>query len=423
VFVAVVSGRRRTSDFTGHVAMAVSNWHARTRSRWIADEQAALRRVASLVARAAPPAEVFGAVAEEVGHIVPAADFAGVGRDDPDGALELVGAWNRTGRRQLVGLRVPLGARNVNTLVFERNRPARVDHLTRDGSVATAGARELGVRSSAGAPISVDGRLWGVMIAASAHEDSLPVGVEDRVADFTELTANAIAEAHAELTASRARIVATADETRRRIERDLHDGAQQQLVSLIMQLRATRVAVPPELGELDAELDRMAARLTSTLNELRDYSRGIHPAVLAEAGLDPTLTTLARRSPVTVQLGVRTRERLPEQVEVAAYYVVSEALANAAKHARASVVTVAVEAAGGVLRVLVRDDGAGGAGFARGTGLLGLKERVEALSGRISLDSPRGAGTTLRAELPLTGASRVSRPGPRAGCGALRQVV
>jgi signal transduction histidine kinase len=248
-----------------------------------------------------------------------------------------------------------------------------------------------------------------------------------RLADFTELTATALATAgaHAELTASRARIVATADETRCRIERDLNDGAQQQLVSLIMQLRATRVAVPPELGELDAELDRMAARLTSTLNELRDYARGIHPAILAEAGLGPALTALARRSPVPVRVGVRTKERLPEQVEVAAYYVVSEALANAAKHAHTPAVTVAVEAAGGVLRALVRDDGVGGIGFARGTGLLGLKDRVEALSGRISLDSPRGAGTTLRAELPLTSARRVTQPGPKADRGALvsRQVV
>ena len=204
--------------------------------------------------------------------------------------------------------------------------------------------------------------------------------------------------------ASRARIATAADQARRRIERDLHDGAQQRLASLVLRLRTAQADVPHELRELGAELDRAVADGSGALKELQEIARGIHPAILAKGGLGPALNTLARRSAVPVELDVRTTGRLPEPVEVAAYYVVSEALTNVAKHARASVVTVTVEAdaADTVLRVAVRDDGAGGADFTLGTGLVGLKDRVEALGGRILLDSPEHAGTSLRAELPLT---------------------
>jgi signal transduction histidine kinase len=210
------------------------------------------------------------------------------------------------------------------------------------------------------------------------------------------------AQLYAELTTSRARIVATADQTRRRIERDLHDGAQQRLVSLALQLRAAQAAVPPGLGELGAQLERAVAEATGALEELRKLARGIHPAILAQSGLRPALKTLAIRSPIPVDLDMRAEGRLPEHVEVSAYYVVAEALTNTAKHARASAVSVKVEVVGEVLRVAVRDDGAGGAALAQGTGLAGLKDRVEALGGRIFLDSPPGAGTSLRAEFPLT---------------------
>ena len=207
------------------------------------------------------------------------------------------------------------------------------------------------------------------------------------------------AQLYAELTTSRARIVAAADQARRRIERDLHDGAQQRLVSLALQLRAAQAAVPPELG---ADLARAAAEATGALEEVREIARGIHPAVLTEGGLRLALKALARRSPIPVDLQVHAVQRLPEPVEVSAYYVIAEALTNAARHAGASAVTVTVEVAGDVLRVAVRDDGAGGADFARGTGLAGLKDRVEALGGRLFLNSPPGAGTSLCAELPLT---------------------
>jgi signal transduction histidine kinase len=207
---------------------------------------------------------------------------------------------------------------------------------------------------------------------------------------------------YAKLTASRARIVAAADQARRRIERDLHDGAQQRLVSLGLQVRAAQAALPPELDALATELESLAAGLDGALEELRELARGLHPAILARGGLRPALKTLARRSPIPVDLQIHADGRLPEPVEVSAYYVVAEALTNAARHARASAVSVEAEVAGGLLRVAVRDDGAGGAGFTGGSGLAGLKDRVEALGGRLVLDSPRGAGTSLRAELPLT---------------------
>jgi signal transduction histidine kinase len=212
------------------------------------------------------------------------------------------------------------------------------------------------------------------------------------------------AQLYAELTTSRARIVAAADQARRRIERDLHDGAQQRIVSLALRLGTARAAVPPELNELGEDLEHIEAGLADALGELREMARGIHPPLLAVGGLRPALETLARRAPIPVDLDVHMDGRLPEQVEVSAYYVVAEALTNAAKHARASAIVVEVEVAGEVLRLAVRDDGVGGADFTAGTGLTGLKDRVEALGGRILLDSPRGAGTSMRVEFPLTGA-------------------
>jgi signal transduction histidine kinase len=189
--------------------------------------------------------------------------------------------------------------------------------------------------------------------------------------------------------------------TRRRIERDLHDGAQQQLVSLALELRAAQAAIPAEFGEHRAELSHVIDGLTGVLDGLREIALGIHPAMLAEGGLEPALKRLARRSPIPVELDVRAEGRLPEPVEVAAYYVVSEALTNAAKYARASVVRVDLQASEGSLRVAVRDDGLGGADPARGSGLLGLKDRAEAIGGTISIRSPHGAGTSLQVELPL----------------------
>jgi signal transduction histidine kinase len=227
---------------------------------------------------------------------------------------------------------------------------------------------------------------------------------ESRLTGFTELVATAVAnaESRSELAASRARIVAASDETRRRVERDLHDGAQQRLVTLGLSLRSAQAELPHDLEEIHAELSHVGTGLTAVLDELREISRGIHPAILSEGGLAPALKTLARRSPTPVALDVRVDGRLPDGVEVCAYYVVSEMLTNTAKHAQASAVHVDVARADGVLHVVVRDDGVGGADPRRGSGLVGLRDRVEALGGSIAFGSAKGAGTVVEVQLPLT---------------------
>jgi len=339
----------------------------------------------------------------EAGRLL-TAGFARLARYEPDDTATVVASWRRTGEAvPPIGDRQPLGGKNLTTIISQTRRPVRIDDYANASGGPAAAAREAGFRSAAGVPVIVQGRLWGVMVACSVDEHPLPLDTEARLASFTELVATAIANAEnlAELTASRARVVAAADETRRRIERDLHDGAQQRLVSLGLALQAAQAAVPPQLGELEGELASVAGGLASVQEDLQEMARGIHPAILARGGLGPALKTLARRCPVPVELDVRGSARLPERVEVAAYYLVAEALTNAAKHAHASVVHVDAEAASRVLRLCVRDDGCGGADPVRGTGLVGLKDRVEALGGTITVHSPAGAGTSLDAEFPL----------------------
>ena len=335
----------RLASFTELVATAIANAESRAALARLAEEQAALRRVATLVARGAAPEEVFTAVAEEVGQLLPV-DQAALCRYEPDGALTFVSQWGSVTARFPVGSRWMLGGHNVGTLVFQTGRPARVDDNAESSSGALgAGIRAAGLRSAIGTPIIVEGRLWGTISVASQREQPLPADTEARLVSFTELVATAIAnaESRAELMASRARIVAAADETRRRIERDLHDGTQQQLVSLMLDLRAVQAAVPPGLAELEGGLSRIAERVTGVFDQVREISHGIHPAILSERGLQAALKALARRSAVPVELDLRTGRRLPGRVEVAAYYAVSEALANAAKHARASVVHVELD--------------------------------------------------------------------------------
>src|SRR5262249_36562663 len=223
-----------------------------------------------------------------------------------------------------------------------------------------------------------------------------------RLHDFTELVATAVAnaESRAELAASRARVIAAADETRRRIERDLHDGAQQQLIALTLSLRGAAAKVPDGLAELRTEGGQGAAGLTSAITELREMSRGIHPAVLTEGGVVPALKALARRSTVPVELDLRCDRRLPDGVEVAVYYVVSEALTNASKHGNASRVRIALWIEGDTVRLWIGGDGVGGADPGRGSGLMGLRDRVEALGGTIGVASPPGAGTRLEIAIP-----------------------
>jgi len=393
----------RLADFTELLATAIANAESREALARLAEEQATLRRLATLVARGVPPDEVFWAVSDEVGRLF-GSDSAAVVRFEHDPpALVAVGV------RQSIPV-IPIGTRwelddgLASAEVYRTGRPARVDAMDRSsvsGPVA-ASVRRLGVVSTVACPIIVQGRLWGAL-SVSSTDEPLPVDAEERLEKFTELVATAIANAdsRAELAASRRRIVAAADEARRRIERDLHDGTQQRLVSLALAARNAQAEVPPDRGDLDGELARIATGLADAVAELQELSRGIHPAILSHGGLGPALRTLARRSAVPVELEVTTDTRFPAPVEVAAYYVVSEALANAAKHARASQVAVSLVPGEGRLLLSIGDDGVGGADPARGSGLVGLADRVEALGGSIRVRSRPGAGTHITAELPL----------------------
>ncbi|MDQ1514317.1 MAG: hypothetical protein QOE80_147 [Actinomycetota bacterium] len=369
----------------------------------LVEEQAALRRVATLVARAVPPAEVFDAVCGEVGWLLEA-PLTRLLRCEPDGTTTILagrGELPELGRR-FVGERLELDENGAVAAVLRTGRAARLDDVQRALGPAAL-ARQPGLRSAVAGPIVVQGRLWGVMTAGWLGPGPLPAGAEGRLAQFTELAATAIANADSrvELAASRARVVAAADESRRRIERDLHDGTQQRLVALALDLRAADASVPPEMVEVKAQLASTADGLAAAVDNLQEISRGIHPAILSQGGMEAALKVLARRSSVPVQLDVSGDRRLPDSVQVAVYYVVSEALTNVAKHARASLVRVRLAAEGAVLRLSVDDDGVGGAVPGEGSGLIGLRDRIEALGGTIEIASPAGTGTTLLVEIPV----------------------
>jgi len=367
------------------------------------EQQAALRRVATLVARGVPPSDVFAAVVMELSRCL-GTDYAALFRCETGGAATLVAARDGPGAtKEPVGGRFSLEIENLAATVLRTGRAARMDsHGNAPGSAA-ANIRELGSRSGVGAPIVVNGRLWGSAIVGSSGPEALPPDTAARVGDFADLVATAIANAatREELTASRARIVAAADDARRRFERDLHDGAQQGLVSLGLELRALEAAVPPELPALKRQISNMVSGLAGISEDLQEIARGIHPAILSKGGLGPALNTLARRSGVPVKLDLRLNRELVESAEVAAYYVVAEALTNAAKHARATEVTVCVEVDGANLRLSIQDDGIGGAHAGKGSGLAGLTDRVEALGGQIEIASHTGSGTSLLVEIPL----------------------
>jgi signal transduction histidine kinase len=358
------------------------------------DEQAALRRVATLVARGRPSDEVFAAVAQEVGLVL-GAEITRLLRFEADGTATVTAAWLRAGERLPIGIRIPI-TNTVAAPVRETGKPARI---TEESPPELPGF----AYSAVGAPIMVGGSVWGAMTALSRADHPLPDVAVARVAEFTDLVGTAVAnaQARADLVASRARIVAASDDTRRRIERDLHDGAQQRLVALGLQTRLAEASVPPEQPPLRAQLGDIVSGLNGVSADLQEISRGIHPAILSKGGLGPALKTLARRSAVPVDLDLEIDRHLPDSVEVGAYYVVSEALTNAAKHARASVVKVGVETEGANIHLSIRDDGIGGADAAKGSGLIGLTDRVEALGGTLTVISPAGQGTSLQAELPL----------------------
>jgi signal transduction histidine kinase len=303
-----------------------------------------------------------------------------------------------------VGRQFAYDGENIAATVYRTSSIARMDSHEHAAGSTAAYIRTLGLRSGVGVPVIVDGRLWGAAIIGSTQLEPLPPDTEARVSDFTDLVATAIAnaETRSQLTASRARIIAAADGARRRFERDLHDGAQQRLVSVGLELRMAEASVPPELPVLREQISRMVTSVTGVSEDLRELSRGIHPAILCRGGLGPALNTLARRStlPVEVHLGVDGR-RLPDAVEVAAYYVVAEALTNTAKHAQATEVNVSAQADDANLRISIRDDGVGGADLTKGSGLIGLNDRVEALGGSVQISSVAGIGTTLVVTIPF----------------------
>jgi PAS domain S-box-containing protein len=361
---------------------------AESELRRLAEEQAARRRVATLVARGVSPAEVFSAVAEEVERLLDA-HATTIGRLEPDGTMAIV-ASSGTARDELpVGSRLKLESEMALTTVMQRS----------------------GFRCAAAVPIMVGGSVWGA-IAAGTNRGQFPADAEHRMAEFTELVGTAIANADSRLAlaASRRRIVTAADGARRRIERDLHDGTQQRLVSLKLSVDAAEAGVPLDRSDLRVELSRIAAGLADAVAELQKISRGIHPAILSQGGLGPALRTLARRSTIPVELDVSADTRLPEPIEVAAYYVASEALANSAKHAQASHMEVSLATRNGSLVLSIRDDGVGGADAGQGSGLVGLQDRVEALGGTIRIDSPPGCGTSLLVTLPLDVESKGAGP-------------
>jgi PAS domain S-box-containing protein len=350
-----------------------------TESRRTAREQTALRRVATLVARGVPPREVFSEVADQVGKVL-SSGSAAVLRYGADGTATVLGSAH--GPTDETADTVATAAAQE---VARTARPARVGR-------------------SVGAPIVVDDRLWGAVVATAAGPEPLPRGTESRLADFTELVATALANADSrdQLTASRARVVAAGDASRRRIERDLHDGVQQRIVSLQLDLRTAQSMLDEQPEELAEQLDHIAKGLDDAFTDLLQVARGIHPAILSKGGLGPALRALARRSAVPVELDLRLPPgRLPEQTEVAVYYVTSESFTNAAKYARASFVQVTARAEDDVLEVTIADDGVGGADLGHGSGLIGLVDRVEAIGGKLRVDSPPGEGTTLTVRLPL----------------------
>ena len=392
----------RIAQFAELVATAIANTEQRVEVSRLAEEQAALRRVATLVAEGAAPAAVFDAVAGEMGSLMDA-DHLVVCRYEPCTELTILAHRGSSSAEAPPGLRMSHEGDSVEAVVRQTGRSARLESYDEASGMIAEQARAAGVRVAVGAPIVVDGRLWGVVSAGWNREHSPPPDTEQRMAEFAQLVDTAIANAdsRAELIASRARLVAAADDARRRFERDLHDGVQQRLVSLALELHGAEAMAPRDNDQLIAQLEHINRGLADALDELRDLSRGIHPAILSEGGLAPALKALGRRSAVPVELDLAIDGRLGDHVEVAAFYVVSEALTNAAKYAQASAVEVSAQVDDGILRLTIDDDGVGGADSARGSGLTGLTDRVTALGGTIGIASPPARGTSLRVELPI----------------------
>jgi signal transduction histidine kinase len=390
----------RLTQFTALLATAVGNAESRAGLARLAQEQAALRRVATLVARGTRPEEVFAAVTNEVGRLL-SVDLANMARYEADGTLTFVAS---AGELVPVGSRWPLGGqKNLATLVFETGRSARIDDYADATGPLADEIREAGICSAVATPIIVERRLWGLIAAGSSQEQPLPPDTEARLASFTELVATAISntEARAEVAASRTRIVAATDEERRRVVRDLHDGAQQRLVHTILTLTLAADALQNDEDTVPALVSEAREHAAQANAELRELAHGILPTVLTQGGLRAGVAALASRTPVPVEVDVSV-DRLPTVVEATAYFVVAEALTNVAKHSRAAHAEVTARIEDGTLAVHVRDDGVGGA-RANGSGLLGLADRLAALDSELRVESPAGGGTLVAAAIPLPG--------------------
>ena len=367
----------------------------------IAEEQAALRRVATLVASAPAPERVFGAVAEEAGRLLEARTAATVRFEEQGGVV--VGLWDEQGAETFsIGTRVPYSDPDVP--VFQASHyGGRVDDYTDVPGEAARMTREVGFLSSVVSPIGVGGATWGALFVFSTRPRHFGPDAERRLADFTELVALALesVEAYDRLSASRTRIVEAGISERRRLERNLHDGAQQRLVSLSLQLRLAQQAVENDPAAAATILAEAADELNRALEELRELARGLHPAILTDRGLQAAFESLANRAPFPVEITGASGERFEEAIEAAIYYVVAESLTNAAKYAEPSAARIHMSTTNTAVAVEIEDDGRGGANLGGGSGLRGLTDRVEALGGRLGVRSPVGAGTVVRAQLPL----------------------
>jgi signal transduction histidine kinase/limonene-1,2-epoxide hydrolase len=392
----------RIGAFTELVATAMSNAAARDDVARLAEEQAALRRVATAAATVSAPVQIFAVVAEEVARLLNVEDTK-IYRYEDDATATVVADRGTADFIIPLGTRLALGGVNVASQVFRTGRPARLDDFSKATGPIGLRMRKLGSRVAVASPIVVDGRLWGCIVAATRKARWLPAGTELRVSEFTELVATAISdtEARSELAASRARIVAATDEERRRVVRDLHDGAQQRLIHTVVTLKLARRALEHGDEAALALADEALEHAQQANVELRELAHGILPAALTNGGLRAGLNALASRTPVSVKLGVSVG-RLPAVVEATAYFVVAEALTNLAKHARAGRGEVTATVEEGTLRVRVRDDGVGGA-RPEGSGLVGIADRLAALDGRLWVESPPGGGTLVAADIPLPG--------------------
>lgn len=380
--------------------------HEQDRLRVARTQQAALRRVATLVARGAALSDVYDVAVAELGHSLDVSHVTLL-EFEPDQHAVVRAALNHGGMSGwVVGEEFPIDGECITERIRRTGAPARIDDYGAVAGQIAVRLRALGVRSGVGAPLIVDGLTRGVLVAGSRSVQAVPDTAEAHIGDFADLISTAItnAETRAELTASRARLVAAADEARRGFERDLHDGAQQRIVSLSLQLREAEAAAEGD-DALRTQLSTVVDGLAGLHADLQELSRGLHPAVLSRGGLRPAMRNLARRSTVPVEVTVDVDRRLPEPVEVAAYYVVAESLTNIAKHANADFVTVEVRLseneAGATLTLSVTDDGAGGASPDGGSGLVGLRDRVEALSGQLTVTSRPGEGTRISATIPV----------------------